>query len=93
LTLERPLYRAVDLANKSNLAVYAIDAGGLQFKRPKDEGELYDISALRAGDRVKAYGGLSQFDRAREIGSDQKDSTLRYIAAATGGFLVLSEGI
>jgi VWFA-related protein len=87
-TLERPLYRAVDLANKANLAVYAVDAGGLQFKQVSTEGELYDISALRSGDRVRAYGGLSQFDRAREIGSDQKDSTLRYIAAATGGFFV-----
>ncbi len=88
MTLERPLYRAIDLANKANLAIYAVDAGGLQYREPGEEGELFDISAARLGDRVKAYGGLSQFDRAREIGSDQKDSTLRYISAATGGFVV-----
>jgi VWFA-related protein len=88
MTLERPLYRAVDLANKANLAIYSVDAGGLQYREPSEEGELFDISAARLGDRVKAYGGLSQFDRAREIGSDQKDSTLRYISAATGGFVV-----
>lgn len=88
MTLERPLFRAVDLANKANLAIYAVDAGGLQYRQPSDEGELYDISAVRLGDRIKAYGGLSQFDRAREIGSDQKDSTLRFISTATGGFVV-----
>ncbi len=87
LSLEQALYRAVDRANKANLAIYAIDAGGLQFKPAKMEGELYDISALRPGDRTRVYGGLSQFDLAREIGSDQADSTLRYIATATGGFL------
>jgi VWFA-related protein len=88
MTLERRLFRAVDQANKSNLAVYAVDAGGLRFRDPSDEGELYDISARRGGDRARAYGGLSLFDRAREIGSDQKDSTLRYLAAATGGLLI-----
>lgn len=88
LTLERPLYRAVDAANRANLAIYAIDGAGLQVKGVSTEGELHDISAMRGGDRVKAYGGLSQFDRAREIGSDQKDSTLRYLASATGGLLI-----
>ncbi|MFQ5740063.1 MAG: VWA domain-containing protein [Acidobacteriota bacterium] len=85
LTLESALYRAVDAANKSNLAVYAIDGGGLRVKQASREGELNDISAGRGGDRVRAYGGLSQFDRAREIGSDQKEATLRYISTATGG--------
>ncbi len=87
-TVERALYRAIEEANRNNVAVYPIDSGGLQWRAPAMEGELYDISALRAGDRVKAFGGLSQFDRAREIGSDQKDSTLRYIAAATGGLFL-----
>ncbi len=88
LTLERPLYDAIARANRCNLAIYAIDAGGLRVKPGSLEPELFDISAGRPGDRVKAYGGLSQFDRAREIGSDQKDSTLRYITTATGGFLI-----
>jgi len=88
LSLERAFYRSVHLANRSNLAVYAVDAAGLQFKQPKTEQELYDVSAARPGDRKMAYAGISQFDRAREIGTDQKDSTLRYLTSATGGFFI-----
>jgi VWFA-related protein len=88
LALEKQLYHAVDQANKSNVAVYAIDGGGLRHKEPNVEGELFDISALRTGDRARTSMGISQFDRAREIGSDQTDSTLRYITSATGGALI-----
>jgi VWFA-related protein len=88
LALEKPLYHAVDLANKSNTAVYAIDGAGLRHKEPSTEGELFDISALKPGDRARASMGISQFDRAREIGSDQADSTLRFVTAATGGVLI-----
>ncbi len=88
LSLERALYQAVERAGRSNLAIYAIDAAGLAVKPRQVESELFDISAGRSGDRVKAYGGLSQFDHAREIGSDRKDSTLRYLASETGGLLI-----
>jgi VWFA-related protein len=86
-SLERTLYRAVDRANHSTLSIYAVDAAGLQNKAVRSEGELYDVSALRPGDRTRAYQGITQFDLAREIGSDQKDSTLRFLSSATGGFL------
>jgi VWFA-related protein len=86
--LERHLYHAVDRANKANVAVYAIDGAGLRHKEPNPEGELHDISALQQGDRARVSMGMSQFDRAREIGSDQADSTLRYITSATGGVLI-----
>ncbi len=88
LTLERSLYQAVEHAGRSNLAIYCIDAAGLAVKPRSVESELFDISAGRSGDRVKAYGGLSQFDHAREIGSDRKDSTLRFLASETGGLLI-----
>ncbi|RPI29283.1 MAG: VWA domain-containing protein [Acidobacteria bacterium] len=88
MTLERAFFRSISVANRSNLAVYAIDGGGLQYKQAKTESELYDVSALRPGDRKLAYAGISQFDRAREIGTDQKDSTLRYLTTSTGGFLI-----
>ncbi len=88
LALEKQLYHAVDVANKGNTAVYAIDGGGLRNKEPNTEGELYDISALKPGDRARANMGISQFDRAREIGSDQADSTLRFVTSATGGVLI-----
>jgi VWFA-related protein len=85
LALEKQLYHAIDLANKSNTAVYAVDGAGLRHKDPNSEGELYDISALKPGDRARASMGISQFDRAREVGSDQPDSTLRFVTSATGG--------
>ncbi len=88
LALEKSLYHAVDLANKSNTAIYAIDGAGLRHKEPVADGELYDISALKPGDRARANMGISQFDRAREVGSDQTDSTLRFMTAATGGVLI-----
>ncbi len=88
LSLEKQLYHAVDAANKSNTAVYAIDGGGLRNKDPIAEGELFDISALKPGDRARANMGISQFDRAREIGSDQPDSSLRFVTSATGGVLI-----
>lgn len=88
LALEKHLYHAVDIANKSNTAIYAIDGGGLRNKEPNTEGELYDISALKPGDRARASMGISQFDRARETGSDQADSTLRFVSSATGGVLI-----
>ncbi len=87
-SLEPALHNAVESANRSNLAIYSIDAGGLQPRYRDGESELYDISAGKPGDRVKAYGGLSLFDRAREVGSDQAESSLRFLANATGGFLI-----
>ncbi len=88
MALEKHLYHAVDVANKSNTAIYAIDGGGLRNKEPSTEGELFDISALKPGDRARANMGISQFDRAREIGSDQADSALRFVTAATGGVVI-----
>lgn len=83
--IERDFYRAVQAANSARMAIYTIDGGGLRLREPSEQGPLFQISALRSGDRTKAYGGLSQFDLAREVGTDVAGDTLRYVAAATGG--------
>lgn len=90
--IERELQRTISSANRANLAIYGMDSEGLATRalssslRPS--GELSSISASTGRDRIKATGGESLFDRARQVGSDVRDSALRYIAAATGGFTI-----
>lgn len=87
--MEPELERAVDAANKANVAIYTIDSSGLITKElssdliPQDR--LSGISARGGRSRIPASGGESLFDRARVAGSDSQESSLRYVAAATGG--------
>jgi VWFA-related protein len=87
-SLEGPLMRAVDHANRANLAVYAINGEGLGIRGHPQEPPLENLSADREGDRVKAYGGLSVFDKAKEAGPQQEEAVLRYVTKATGGLYV-----
>jgi VWFA-related protein len=87
--MEPELARAVDAANKANVAVYTIDSAGLA---PRDlstdlipQDRLSGISARAGRGRIPASGGESLFDRARTAGNDSHESSLRYVAAATGG--------
>ena len=91
--LEEELHSVVDVSNRSQLAVYCIESTGLATKSVTDEllprDELYSISAnVNQQERMKAYGGESNFDRARQVGSDTRESALRHVANATGGFLI-----
>lgn len=90
--VERELRRAVSSANRANLAIYGIDSQGLATRSLSGNlvpsGELSSISAATGRDRIKASGGESLFDRARQVGSDVRDSALRYVSAATGGFAI-----
>lgn len=95
--VESALEKTVNMANRANLAVYGIESQGLAgvtlggSRVP--QGELGSVSAESEGNwitgrRKDASGGLSIFDRAKEVGSDARDSSLRYISTATGGFSV-----
>ena len=59
---------------------------------PRDQ--LSSIAATQgsgnvlSGRRIDATGGQSLFDRAKEVGTDMRDTTLRYVSGATGGFAV-----
>ncbi|GAB4250190.1 MAG: hypothetical protein Kow00109_26150 [Acidobacteriota bacterium] len=86
--VDRLLHECLEAANAARLAIYAIDGAGLEYRQPSERGQLFEISALRSGDRKKAYGGLSQFDHAHEVGADVGKDTLRHLAAATGGKFV-----
>jgi VWFA-related protein len=92
--LEYVLERTVNLANRANLAVYSVDSQGLLNKNSNPGGELYSIGATQgygnvmSGRRIDATGGHSLFDRAKEVGSDVRDSALRYVSVSTGGFAI-----
>ncbi len=90
--IEEELHAVVDAANRSRLAIYSIDAKGLEARElsgalvPRDE-----LSAAVQGtqrQRMQAVGGETVFDRALEAGRDVQESPLRYIAYATGGDLI-----
>jgi VWFA-related protein len=80
---ERELERVIGVANKANVAIYAVDSGGLGAQSA--DLRLDEISAEGGSDRIRASGGRSVFDRAQAVGSDTRDSSLRYISTATGG--------
>ncbi|HSR70586.1 MAG TPA: VWA domain-containing protein [Acidobacteriota bacterium] len=87
---EAEFHRTIEMASLARLAVYGLDPQGLLAKQnsgdllPSDQ--LSSISAANGRNRILASGGQSIFDRARETGSDTRDSALRYLAGATGGF-------
>jgi VWFA-related protein len=87
-TLEDTMRDAVDTANKANLAIYAVNTKGLTEKAVSNRGELESINANLGRTRVGSSAGESLFDRARQVGSDQDESPLRFIASSTGGFLI-----
>ncbi len=92
--VERALERTISAANRANLAVYAIDSQGLVTKEAAPGEELYSIGATQgsgnaiSGRRIDATGGRSLFDRAKEVGSDARDSALRFVSVSTGGFAI-----
>lgn len=84
--LEPTLYSTVKAANLARMAIYAVDSHGLIYKAADPNGELHtEIGALQTGKHSRVEGGESEFDRAHEVGSDVRDSTLRYLASASGG--------
>ncbi|RPI21779.1 MAG: VWA domain-containing protein [Acidobacteria bacterium] len=90
--MEADLDKTVTIANRANLAIYGIDSQGLTTRDTSGElvpsGELSSISAATGPRRKNATGGESLFDRARQVGSDLRDSALRYVSTATGGFAI-----
>lgn len=90
--MDYELEKTVNAANKANLAIYGIDTQGLAVRGTSSEllpeGELQSISSATGPRRKDATGGESLFDRARQVGSDLRDSTLRHVSTATGGFAI-----
>ena len=94
------LHSAVDAANRAHLAIYTIDARGLETRTlsgalvQRDEMTAAlgpsenERNPLSQQDRMRAAGGEDVFDRASQVGHDLPESTLRYLSNATGGFLI-----
>lgn len=87
----RRFHQTVTLANRNDVPIYAIDAQGLATygvsSSMAQRGQMASINAATVG-RKDARGGESLFDRAHKVGSDARESAMRYLATATGGFLV-----
>lgn len=93
------LQSVVDAANRAEVAIYSIDASGLQAGSltgatvQRDEftaglAPSENEHPLAQMDRMKASGGEDLFDRASQVGHDLPESALRYLANSTGGFLI-----
>jgi VWFA-related protein len=90
----------VDAANRAQLAIYSIDARGLETRAlngalvQRDEMTAAlapsenERNPLSQQDRMKAVGGEDVFDRVSQVGHDLPESALRYLANTTGGFLI-----
>lgn len=94
------LQSVVDAANRAQLAIYSIDSRGLETRSltgalvQRDEltaalgPSENERNPLSQQDRMRATGGEDVFDRAGQVGHDLPESSLRYLANATGGFLI-----
>jgi VWFA-related protein len=90
----------VDAANRAQLAIYSIDARGLETRPlssslvPRDEltaalgPSENEHNPLAQQDRIRATGGENVFDRVGQVGHDLPEAALRYLANSTGGFLI-----
>ncbi|HEY2933387.1 MAG TPA: VWA domain-containing protein [Acidobacteriota bacterium] len=85
--VEATMRDAADAANKANLAIYTVDTKGLKTELTTTN-EMESINAATGRSRTIGAGGESLFDRARQVGSDQNESTLRFLSVSTGGFLI-----
>ncbi len=89
---ERELYETMEVANRSNLAIYGVEPQGLETHGTSSSlgqfGEISELNAETALIRKNAVGGDSIFDRAKVAGSDARESALQYLASAAGGWTI-----
>jgi VWFA-related protein len=85
-------HSVIGAANRANVALYTIDAGGL---RVDSEGERVSrqLSALaearsRGADPTRVEGGESMLGRAESLSRSNRESVLEELAEATGGLAI-----
>ena len=90
------LQAVVDAANRSNVAFYVVDAGGMTASygatnsMPEDLAgtrHAYDVAQEGAGFR----GGFTKFDQMKHTGLEIEYQDLENVAQATGGFYVKNQ--
>ena len=89
--LDWQIQSTIDIANRANVAIYIIDSAGLRASAPTS-GALVPTTPLGAisaattqEDRIRAVGGETVFDNARQEGQNREYDILYRISGDTGG--------
>lgn len=83
-----------DAANRANVALYVIDSSGLESKNVLGSGPDSEISQMVSVANQTApgvgtqTGGMSKFDKIRNVGESSRNDQLEYLADVTGGMFV-----
>jgi VWFA-related protein len=92
----RPQMEAVaDAANRANVALYVIDSAGLENKgdilghgTDNEISQMVNLANQTAPGVGSQSGGLSKFDKIRNVGETSRNDQLEYLADVTGGMFV-----
>ena len=89
--LDWQVQSTIDIANRANVAIYIIDSAGLRAAVPASGAlvpttPLGGVSAItNQEERIKAVGGETVFDNARQEGQTREYDILYRISGDTGG--------
>src|ERR1051325_7212064 len=89
--LDWQVQSTIDIANRANVAIYIIDSAGLRASAPESGSyvpttPLGGISAITNQEqRIKAVGGETVFDTARQEGLTREYDVLYRLSGDTGG--------
>ena len=89
--LDWQVQSTIDIANRANVAIYIIDSAGLRASAPNTtalgtNSPLSGISAAQSQEqRIRAVGGETVFDTARQEGLTREHDILYRISGDTGG--------
>jgi VWFA-related protein len=89
--LDWQVQSTIDIANRANVAIYIIDSAGLRAAAPASGAlvpttPLGGVSAItNQEERIKAVGGETVFDNARQEGQTREYDILYRISGDTGG--------
>ena len=89
--LDWQIQSTIDIANRANVAIYIIDSAGLRAAAPASgafvpASPLAGVSAATSQEqRIRAVGGETVFDNARQEGQNREYDILYRISGDTGG--------
>jgi VWFA-related protein len=89
--LDWQVQSTIDIANRANVAIYIIDSAGLRAAAPASgslvpSSPLAGVSAITNQEqRIRAVGGETVFDNARQEGQTREYDILYRISGDTGG--------
>ncbi|HZM98071.1 MAG TPA: VWA domain-containing protein [Pyrinomonadaceae bacterium] len=92
--LDWQVQSTIDIANRANVAIYIIDSAGLRAGAPASgalvpSSPLAGVAAVTSQEqRIRAVGGETVFDNARQEGQSREYDILYRISGDTGGRLI-----